>query len=337
MKKIFIMAVAALCMGLTVTSCGDDEPEKEYIYIGGGNNGGGTGDNGGGNGDNGNGDNGGGNNGGGTGDNSRKILASITSEYESIVWRYSGNTLVSLSYGDNSYNLNGDRYIWVDEKYGETEIYSNILRNTDGGFVTSFTYTYTDDEETYVANTNLIYNNRRVSKIDVVYQGEEDGEVYQGTMTYNFAWSNGMLTQVDYKDVYVEDGEQETDESKITIKYGDKKNPFKQYSYYLASCFDDADEFGMALTGWLGDGPDYLPSSYTEIEGTYSDTDDVNYTLNNDGSIASEWKVYGGSYTGTVYNFAYLGDNNGAPAKVLPQNTMKSLVKKAHHHKHAKK
>lgn len=348
MKKIFIMAVAALCMGLTVTSCGDDdEPEKEYIYIGGGNNGGGTGDNGGGNGDNGGGDHTGGDNGGGTSLTGAlkaftfdgKYLTSITysNGYSSNLYyglNLAGNSIQSFVSEDGTYVFNSNAYTCTEDN-GEMDKYYDFAVNNNG-HITAFKNIWGNNNRTGGSmDIRCTYSGRNLSKVSIAgvdYEDEGENEYWNYDVT--FTWSNGLITKINFVESWIEDGKQESETDSYTIAYGSTNNAHKQYTISFEDFFED--EIGLCLYGLLGDGPSKLPTSFSHYEeGEFCHTEDWTYTLNSNGTIATETR---GSYT-QYYNYgssnARQQTRTATPGLDAERKSMKMHM--GMHHKHAQK
>lgn len=330
MKKFFIMAAVALCVGMTVTSCGDDDPVPANPAN---NNGG----------DNNNDDNNGGDNTGGD-TTGRKIVTNISNKYDGMYWTYSNNgVLSSFGTGYHNFVLTGESYVWQDENH--TEIISDIKRNADG-FVTSFAESYTSvNSDSQKSTAVLNYYGRNLTSGTITLTGKDNGESFSDVITYALDWTNGNLTQITQKWVGQYEGETETVEEKCVITYGTQKNVYKQYPFELAGCIED--DYYMAVTGWLGDGPVNLPVRYTFYEnGELDGGSNYVYTQNPDGSIATEVNVYDGDEddpfrADRIYYYTYLGDQaraNVKAANARSQELVKSLMSKAlRRHKHLRK
>lgn len=329
MKKIFIMTVAALCMGIAVTSCGDDEPERPTPN----NYGGGGGGNG----------NGGNNNGGNNSSSNiiptcSKLIASIWGEpakwNNGYFFNYDTDKSL-LEFGRTRYSGNPENpcenplYVWANNKFeraslsSETNTITNI--NVDSrGLITSFTDTYTDldtdwDGSEYVDESctnqySATYTGNQLTKLVNNYNGFEtnnDGtrDNYWGSEEYNITWKDGKIDEITVTEV--ENYEGESNNYLYTYKlYYDfaPLNPLKQYTFSLTKLIDY--DHGLTLLGLFGEGPTQLPTRVDQYYNyKYSQSNHYSYTQNADGSISTEKTTVsydnGYSYDEDTYTFTY--------------------------------
>ncbi len=216
------------------------------------------------------------------------------------------------------------------------------------GFLKSLSVTINGDEENLKDNLLFAYdaeNHLIKSTTSYFFQWKEeyDGEVYVGSEkgegTTSFIWTDGNLTKgiCAWSCIYSEDGEKfyETEKEDYTITYGETPNKYLQYPNALDFLLD----YGLGMTGMMGAGPRMLPSKVEyKGESDYGDGDvekweeshRYEYTLNEDGTIASETSYYGnGTYD---YTYTPLSDYVAAPAASVKKldaqvEAAKSLVR----------
>lgn len=223
----------------------------------------------------------------------------------------------------------GDYNFVYDNKNRLTEIYNNYeklfeidysngkaiiedeeeakLSFTKNGYISKISMSWTDKDEDYSEKGNgsisLSYdgnghltNIKMSSSASGVDEGESFHESYSGE--YNITWSNGNMVKVVDKYVEKYDGEKETYNTTYTLSYGSTDNAFKQYTEALAYPLEiDGLEY-VTYAGLLGKSSAKLPSSIEEVEihkeyGEPENTSTYNYyssyTLNEDGSVKSEY------------------------------------------------
>ena len=197
------------------------------------------------------------------------------------------------SWGNNNWEKINDEYI--------------VTLNSDG-LVTGIAMTTKEEiQQTYFesavtqGSVTFSYNGQK-QLVKITGTGtthkEEDGEKwsYQTTFTQTNTWNNGNLTKTEVVANYTGGGQATTT---FTYTYGSLVNTTKQYPYRIADSAINLGE-GMAvfaLLGYFGVGPANLPTSYTEklVENysgeapfTEENTYTLSYTLNSNGSIATE-------------------------------------------------
>lgn len=203
-----------------------------------------------------------------------------------------------------------DDFIEIDYSAGKaimTEGEEAKLSFTKNGYISKISMSWTDKDDDYSekgsGNISFTYDgNGHLTKVKMSssVSGVEDGEKYSESYTdeYNFTWSNGNMTKVVENGVEKYDGEKEEYNSIYTYSYGSTDNAFRQYTKALVYPIDDGDWEKIAYAGLIGKSSAKLPSSVTE-EYSYKgynepvDTDtenyNVSYTLNDDGSVKSEY------------------------------------------------
>lgn len=120
----------------------------------------------------------------------------------------------------------------------------------------------------------------------------EDGEKtnYSETLTMDAKWKSGNLESVEAVETEKENGVTDKDYLITTYVYGDTPNKYRQMPLALSyTLFDDSVWSVLAAAGMFGIGSEYLPASFAEVDDDYTDSYRVNYTLNDNGSIATEY------------------------------------------------
>ncbi len=223
----------------------------------------------------------------------------------------------------------GDCNFVYDEKNRLTKIYNNYetlfeidysngkaiiedeeeakLSFTKNGYISKISMSWTDKDEDYSekgsGSISLSYdgnghltNIKMSSSASGVDEGEKFHESYSGE--YNIIWSNGNMIKVVDKYVEKYDGEEETYNTTYTLSYGSTDNAFRQYTEALAYPLEiDGLEY-VTYAGLLGKSSAKLPSSIEEVEihKEYGEPENTStysyyssYTLNDDGSVKSEY------------------------------------------------
>lgn len=298
MKTFKFFFALCLCAGaLSFASCGDDDPVTDGS--GGGIPGGG------------NGGNGGSGVGTGTGNNSSLV-------------KNAGVLLTSFDYNGTDYLSYDDlnRLTQITEPYGSVIKFDyekgKLTRTgnddqwdfnvsfTPAGYISSISGKSWEESSnySYTLNGNVAYAYDAAGHITAITENGTEtvfdyGETYSysGTMTTVFTWSANNLVKV------VQSGRDSSGDSftvTYNITYGDQENKYLQMPYIFNLCdilnSEAAYDPTWALVGLNGVGPVNLPAtlSYTEtyIEDGEVDTDEgtytLSYTLNEDGTIASE-------------------------------------------------
>lgn len=322
MKTFNFFFALCLCAGaLSFASCGDDDPVTDGS--GGGIPGGG------------NGGNGGSGVGTGTGNNSSLV-------------KNAGVLLTSFDYNGTDYLSYDDlnRLTQITEPYGGVIKFDyekgKITRTgsddqwdfnvafTPAGYISSVSGKswYESSNYSYTLNGNVAYAYDAAGHITAITEngtesGVEYGEAfaYSGTMTTIFTWSDNNLVKV------VQSGrDSDGCSSTVTyvISYGSQKNKYMQMPSIFVLCdilnSETAYDPTWALVGLSGAGTAKLPTSIeideTFVEDGEVDTDhhtyNLSYTLNQDGTIATE------SHTESGYQYASTARFGYTPVEATP-------------------
>lgn len=297
------LALAAMIVCPTMTSCGDDDDD----------------DNAGGNGNNG---------------------SAVT---------FDGQQLLSAGRYNFSYDDKG-RCTEINSGYGmlvEIDYNKGLLVNEDEelkvkfngkGYISELSEKFEerDGSDYYKTDAKMSLNYDKAGhllsiNISVKESGKEDGEVFtfsaEGKATYT--WTNGNMVAGEFITNYNDDGDKGIETTVYTITYGDQPNEFNQYTYALATNVIELDDMPLAMVGLIGVGPANLPSKIAvEYSDTYDDDDyseslSSTFTLNNNGTVASERMSYNGYYQQTLnYNYGSVASKAGAVSdmaeKLLP-------------------
>lgn len=255
-----------------------------------------------------------------------KLLTGISSSWDDITFNYSGRALMAMNVNDYAMIFKDGVYVEVDGD--ETNVESDFKLNKDG-FITSFKDTWTEGGDSEVIVFNNKYSGRNL--VSCTWNGTEieDGEKFTYTYTITFNWENGNIASADvlYKDKY------ETEHDRYVLTYGDTPNAHRQYTTMLSAllALDGAD---YPLLGLFGDGPALLPTQCLELEdGDEPNTEYYTYTLNNDGTIATETEA-----NVTTYRYHYSGEGAMKAAPYRASNVATTAFHKAlRHHRHGKK
>lgn len=237
------------------------------------------------------------------------------------IWfRYDENgKLSSFGDSDGGYYLDGNSFTltykdvesgYLDGYY--TSSYTAKVTLNGSGLISKITYTeetkYTDEDFASKTSATVSYqynSDRQLTGGSMSGSGEwsEDGYhvSYTGTGSLTNTWTNGNLIKSNQESrisgkVSGQSYNQTIAET-YTYSYGDMANPIKQMPYLICDNLT-GEELGMlGLIGLFGVGPVNLPTVYvvTELEDgeEYSRTSALSYTLNDNGTIATE---SGGGY-----------------------------------------
>lgn len=177
--------------------------------------------------------------------------------------KFNGNGYISemstsWDYTEGNYRYNGS------SKY--------VFSYNSSGYLTGYTFTGNETErnssskETFTAEWNV---------------------------TVTMSWSGGNLLSTTWKDVGKEDGERYTWNGKYNISYGSKQNKFGQIPFTVSdyAIFDNCLLNALTSVGLFGKGPKNLPTYLEEIdEGEYDYSIDMDFILNRNGSIDTEYR-----------------------------------------------
>lgn len=182
---------------------------------------------------------------------------------------------------------------------------------------------YSESKDHYEYNITYQYNSAgqliKAKGTSILTENNKDYDYGEGEYyTYNYSessnaegnntWLDGNLisSTSKYNARVVEDGESYnySGEYNCDISYSQTLNPTKQFTYYLGQILIGEDNFGqLSVIGLFGIGSKNLPSGYNELwleedgeeydeESNYS----LSYTLNSNGTIASERRGYETKY-----------------------------------------
>ena len=285
----------------------------------------------------------------------------------------SNGRLTSVVTEDETYTISGSSFVlsYSDSEGSETGKYDmNIQLNGDGLISKiSFTGEWKESGGDWEKSSGYMeygYNGAKqltnmsgsgTGQFHDVYH--EDGQEVaddgwsKGSYSQVNTWTNNNLVSTSWKSEYngVEDGVNYSgsDSENATFTYGSESNPLKQYSYYVATEASRSDVLCvLAMVGLHGVGPANLPtslsSSWTEIENGYgeepykhtgSETYQLKYTLNSNGTIATEGRAYNNSTYYTL-NYSYdttrsmLEQNAGKIVKMVKGQLFKTHRKNRH-------
>lgn len=149
----------------------------------------------------------------------------------------------------------------------------------------------------YDGNGHVTKAYTKTSSNVTVPGSESYSENLEGFATWT--WDGNLLTNYYDELSGTEDGESYTDKTSCTFSYSDQTNTNCQYTYAI----DDAGgmPYKLSYVGMTGKGPDKLISRYT-CDGY---TDNVSYTLNDDGTIASEKVTSANNGYSNTYSYGY--------------------------------
>lgn len=306
----------AVCMGVAVTACGDDED-----------------------------DNGGGVSPGEvpavsmTDTNGNPVyvrsIGSVSFEYDA------NGKLISFSNDGEVYSIKGNSFSFSYAEDGEEETI-NVSVNKQG-LISAISYRFYEkdnhgEEEKDEGKLTYSYNGKKQltsvsgngswSATDME-NGKKVGEWSgKGTLKETLTWQNDNLVRADMTSsssetgTYQEDGKKytETENNKdveiYTYTYGQQKNPALQFPYVMSRSIVGGEDLGgvLAIVGFFGVGPANLPTSgtleYKEIEDGEVDkegtsTQNFEFDMNANGTIATEYIAYQGSYRSTAAQYSY--------------------------------
>lgn len=131
----------------------------------------------------------------------------------------------------------------------------------------------------------------------------DDGSVerFDEHYTIDYEWRDGNLVRALKEGVESESGDPDYHWSMpYTFKYGNQRNVFLQTPGSIAYVgFDDSVIQILAAVGLFGNGPEMLPTRFTETEDGEMESHNISFTLNSNGTIAYEDN---GEYT---YTYGY--------------------------------
>ncbi len=177
-------------------------------------------------------------------------------------------------------------------------------------------------------------------------KGTEDGYTYSYTINLSatLTWTDGNFTKFSMTREYKESGYSFKETETGNFEYGSEENVYKQptmaYGFSISELWGE--EFDLMFTGLFGKGTTMLPTSYastySDEEGSYSNTETFSYTKNDDNTIHTEVADDGTLYT---YTYATVSTRSIMPewtrsTSGTTDNGHKSLLKRLRAHRHAK-
>lgn len=197
---------------------------------------------------------------------------------------------------------------------------------TDKGYISSIksSWDYEDkyEDARYKGNASVQFSYDKDGHIVKMtessretYISTEDREssTFEGNVTMSMAWKDGNLVKVVADESEIEDGEKDHDRYVYDIDYGTQMNVFKQFPMSLAYAFSEDTSWRiLASLGFLGIGPNRIPESMEETDDDgYSDSDNFSITLNDNGTIKSEYVEH------MVYYYGYSAVTKGMSANKI--------------------
>lgn len=234
--------------------------------------------------------------------------------------------LVGVKGDDGTYTIDGTNITISESDFEETW----KLSFNGKGMVTKFSVSGVEDDDDGVykfsGSASVSYNgNNQITGISGSSSGKIGSESIKSTFTAKYTWTNNNLTAVysSAKNTGEYKGKKVTEEDIIDAKleYGTQDNPLRQMPYDL---YDEVIDLGVdfgAPLGWFGVGPATFPTkatikhvdNYAGDEDEYTYNCSPSYTLNDNGTIATER-----FYSGTRY-YTYEGQEVSAEAKRMAQ------------------
>ncbi len=287
-----------------------------------------------------------------TTEGNKLLLTSVvngSSRYDGVWFQYDdlGRCTYANLWGDLFFNMSYDPYEVTMDLDEEGDDITLSMSFNGNGYLSK--YTLTDDwTETYYGNedsgsdketVSLSYNsNGQLTSVSLSYSGNEvyDGErdSYSGSGSATFTWENGNLVKIVDKITEKEYGYTYTYTQTSTFGYSGTVNKYRQYTMIAIAgdeegCLADIIDFGFI--GYLGVGPTYLPTSLEIIyedndDGdvySYKDTYSSSYTLNDDGTVATE-KHNNSTYT---YTYSNVGEDTRAAVPTPFDNALSPAEK----------
>lgn len=211
------------------------------------------------------------------------------------------------------------------------------------GFISSISGSYDEEGGDYKekgsGSASYSYDgNGRLTKYSDKgsYSGMEDGEKYSGsyTSTTTLSYDNGKLMKVVASYTEIEDGEKWSGKAICTMEYDDGvMNTLGQHTFGNYYALMEAEIAGaeLYLVGLLGRPSSCLPSKIS-IQFIYDDDDytnskNVSYSFNSDGTLNSEWGFNTVSYS---YNdIPSAAKSVMAPAPLI-RNSVRTNIERIH-------
>ncbi len=235
----------------------------------------------------------------------------------SLVSDIDGTRVTTIGNTEIKYDDNGRAYRFIDSYGYEIMIdYSNkklcfsdsdydesddmdIKFNGDG-FITELSSSWNEKDEgyEYKGSGKITFSYDKNDCLTKMYFKSSETEKdlsdnstsqYSEESTLTFNWNNGNLTSMNCNEIEIEDGDRDTYNFSTTVDYGSVANKFRQFPMSLLYVVGGDYDLLFAV-GLMGNGPVNLPERITiseEGEGSYPY--DIDFTLNDNGSIASEY------------------------------------------------
>ncbi len=309
MKAINICALAAVALPMAFISCSDDDD----------------------------------NNSSSSGSPSENVSIITTTDGNKLLLSSINNSSVRFQYDDSGRCTNIDMWEYyffsmsydpfkVDVTNDDDDTMSCSLSFNSSGYISKAVYSesYDDGDESasQSATLTLSYNSSgQLTSATNDYSGKEkyysDSYSYSGTSTLTITWDGDNINRMEVAQRETLGGYTYSYSATYTYTYGDMENKYRQYTMQFdedaTECLDLISEF--CLIGYLGAGSAYLPTSCTREyeENDFGDTnsgtstDNLTYTLNNDGTISTE------KFANETYRYYYVDlDSNTRSAAPEP-------------------
>lgn len=243
---------------------------------------------------------------------------------------------------------NKGRVVEVGGRYDDLEIdYSSgtfELENEEGkisfngnGYITEISLSWNEKEDGYVDKGNgsvkFSYDsNGHLVSIKTSAEGTEkdpygDTEKWESNYTSSLKWKNNNLISTTQTGWEKEDGEKENYEGELFISYSSDINEFNQFPLSIASYVLDSDDLIsiLAAVGLFGKGSALLPDQMEVVDGSYTETYNINFDINRNGSIDEE---YFGRYESYSYSYSLINTKSCSELNDKKLSFRKLFVKK---------
>lgn len=199
--------------------------------------------------------------------------------------------LVRLGDGDFVLDVSG-KTVKTKDRTDEDYTHTYQVTTNNKGYITGTSLNVnivdSDGSETYSGKATFTYNNKdQFIGYEWSVSGfyTEDGEKVpiSASVKKTFIWENDNLVKTEWTEAASEYGETYTERGSSTITYGSQVNPCRQVPASFIRIFGDGWWEGfwhLAPLGLFGVGPANLPN--------YVNGNPVSYTLNTNGTIATE-------------------------------------------------
>lgn len=212
------------------------------------------------------------------------------------------------------------------------------------GFITemssSWDLKYEEDGESYHSKgsgkitcsydkNNCLTSMKETSSETEKYSESKETYKYTRDAKTTLTWNNGNLVKIYSEEKENENGEKDEEHYTTDVEYSNDVNPYKQFPLSLLDAFEDGFDVFFAV-GLFGNGPAYLPRSMSiEDEDGYTDSYNLTFSLNNNGSFniekyANQTWYYGYSDISRAGNFS---------GKSLKLNSIRNIFRHSNHKK----